>query len=138
MIKAKHIAGLVSLLAAVGCGSAFAQVQVAGCTGSQSQAKSNIVVPAGATAGAPVTGTPTFVMTAFNTGCSANVSLNYQEVNANTFYVAAASSKGNQSFAGNSAGGGTIVPNTTACPAAGCGTGDITSAFTYAATLTGS
>jgi hypothetical protein len=65
------------------------------------------------------TGTDVFVKTGFTIQCSNNVAMDYNEVSATLFAVAAASVKGNQVVGGNS-NGGAIKQVGSACPTTGC------------------
>ncbi len=88
---------------------------------------SGTVIPAGSTI---------FVKNGFNVQCSSNTIVSYNEVNANGFAVAAGSKKGNQTFAGSSAGGAIAVSG--ACAASGCIGTDVTTANGLASAAAGS
>lgn len=60
-----------------------------------------------------------FIKTGFSVQCSNNVFMNYNDVSATIFGVAAASSKGNQVVGGNS-NGGAIRQIGDPCPTTGC------------------
>jgi hypothetical protein len=64
-------------------------------------------------------GTDIFVQSGFTVQCSNNVAMNYNEVSATIFGVAAASVKGNQVVGGNS-NGGAIKQIGSPCPTTGC------------------
>lgn len=130
MIKAKYLVAAVVMAAAFSAQAA----QVTGCTGSQTASVSG-ATPFG-TSGTPRP-TGTFVKVGFGVSCSAKVNLQYNEVAANTFLVASGSTKGNQTYKGNSAAGGSILPDAACSQTAGCTT-EVGTALTNAAALASS
>ena len=56
-----------------------------------------------------VVATPVFVKTGFDVQCSANTLVSFNEVSGTAFAVSSGSTKGNQSFVGNSNGGAVAV-----------------------------
>jgi hypothetical protein len=78
--------------------------------------------------------TGVFVKVGFGVSCSAKVNLQYNEAGANSFLVASGSTKGNQTYKGNSAAGGSILPDTACSATAGCTT-EVGTALTNAAAL---
>lgn len=73
-----------------------------------------------------------FVRVTFTAKCSANVRSQYTD-NTTTFAVAAGSSKGKNTFLGNTAGGAVKV--SAACDASGCTDGNVSTALTAAEAL---
>ena len=86
--------------------------------------------------GATVTNSTTgtlFVRVSFVAKCSANVLSQYGD-QTTTFAVAAGSSKGKNTFIGNTAGGA-VKPSATTCPSAGCTDTQVGTALTAAKAL---
>lgn len=77
-----------------------------------------------------------FVRVTFTAKCSANVNSQYED-STTTFAVAAGSSKGKNTFVGNTAGGA-VKPSGTACSSSGCTAGEVTSALTVAKAMASS
>jgi hypothetical protein len=77
-----------------------------------------------------------FVRVTFTAKCSANVISQYED-QTTTFAVAAGSSKGKNTFVGNTAGGA-VKPSGTACAASGCTDANVTSALTVAKAMASS
>lgn len=86
--------------------------------------------------GTPVSGsTAFFVKTGFDVQCSANTFVSFNENSATLFTVAAGSAKGNQSVKGSSNGGAVTVHGKCTGTNDACGTGDVTTALTAAASM---
>lgn len=121
-----------ALLAVASSVASAAGTAVSGCTGGQAVAVTG-AIPFGASGEPRPNGT--FVKTGFAVSCSAKVNLQYSEVGANSFAVVSGSTKGNQTYKGNSAAGGTIIPHGS-CPAAtGCTDTEVAEAMTAAETM---
>jgi hypothetical protein len=120
MKKYLHIAaGVMSLVAVTGIAQA---AEVTTCTGAGGN---------GSTVAAA--GTTGFVQVGFIPKCSQNVLMSYDQVST-YFAVGSASSKGKNSFNGNTVGG-SVKPYTAAtCPSSGCTTTQVTSALGAAMT----
>lgn len=114
----KYLEIAVGVMAAVVSVSAAAQTSGTSCT-------AGVAGP-----GATVAGTSAnFVQVTFVPRCSNNVHLAYSQ-NTVAFAVGAASSKGKNSFLGNTVGGG--VSSFTSCAATGCSAANATGAATEA------
>ena len=74
-----------------------------------------------------------FVRVSFVAKCSANVISEYED-QTTTFAVAAGSSKGKNTFIGNTAGGA-VKPSGTSCASSGCTTGNVSTALGVAKAL---
>lgn len=112
----------VFLALALGAASASA-VAADACTG----ASGNGASVTGATDGSK------FVRVTFTAKCSANVLAKYTD-QTTTFAVAAGSTKGKNTFIGNTAGGA-VKPSGTACASSGCTDDNVNSALTAAEAL---
>jgi len=135
-MKAKIIALSLMLTA----GSVFAadvaapptNAERAVCAGAAAAAKFKVY----GGSGTPVdTATAFFVKTGFDVQCSSNTFVSFAENSATLFTVAAGSAKGNQSVKGSSNGGAVTVHAKCTGTNDACGTGDITTALTAAASL---
>lgn len=77
--------------------------------------------------GTPVT-TPIFAKTGFDVQCSSNTFVSYNEVSGTAFAVSSGSTKGNQSFKGNSNGGAVAVSAKCTGTNDACTFGDVSTA----------
>jgi hypothetical protein len=82
-------------------------------------------------------GTDIFVKTGFTVQCSNNVIMDYNEVSATVFAVAAASVKGNQVVGGNS-NGGAIKQTGNPCATTGCTATEVDAAIISNVVISGS
>lgn len=131
-MKISKIVAIATL--AVAAGQSF-NAFAGSSTGTACAGAATTVLPFGAV-GATNADTESFIKTGFSVQCSSNVIMNYNDVSATVFGVAAASTKGNQVVGGNS-NGGAIKQIGSPCPTTGCTQGLVDTATTNAA-VTGS
>ena len=81
-----------------------------------------------------VVATPVFVKTGFDVQCSSNTFVSFNEVSGTAFAVASGSTKGNQSFVGNSNGGAVAVSAKCTGTNDACTFGNVTTANGVATT----
>ncbi len=130
-MKISKILAIATLAVAAGQSFNAIAVTATACTG-----VAGSITPFG-TVGESRSDTTSFVKTGFSVQCSSNVWMNYNDVSATVFGVAAASVKGNQVVGGNS-NGGAIKQIGSACPTTGCTSALVNSATTHAYVTGGS